>query len=246
MPINDFLTLSGRPLVEEFNSLQRLFNTELESRYQFCGFRKGKLLADLGEFSNSRVVKDLPLILNECLLKESAIGIKSDTPYMLRLNGEAVQIKYPDTQIVDHPYILEYETNKVSKDDILESLKPYKLRCWEWFFNNTKSDNLKEAIQNYFKCIVTNSSGLNLSVKVVDDITERFDLDLSSPNKDPFMNGSLQYCLDQLPIINFDTNQEFLRFRAQTEGYGKNMLMFRISSKGVDWYDAICKFLMDN
>lgn len=241
MSINDFLTLNGRPLVEGFNKIQEIFNENLRKRYNFCEFDKGKLLADLGEFSNSRIIKDIPLILNE-----SIINVKSDTPYMLRLNGEAIQIDYPDTQIVDHPYILEYETNKVSKDDILESLKPYKLRCWEWFFNSTKSYGLKEAIQNYFKCIIANSNELNLDVKAIDDITERFNLNPSSSNKDPFMNGSLQYCLDQLPIINFDTNQEFLRFRAQTEGYGKNMLMFRISSKGVDWYDAICKFLIDN
>lgn len=82
MPINEFLTLSGHPMVEQLNQCQNILREDLGQHFKFCGLRKGNLLADLGEFSNSRVVKDLIPLLHSsaatCLM-ESAHATPSTT-----------------------------------------------------------------------------------------------------------------------------------------------------------------------
>lgn len=261
LPVKDFVSFSGRPILEKLNVLQGIFDSAFEASCKHYALREGKLPSDSRRFTNPRLVlRDLQFMQTYCQkqlkeslhlffdnkLTEGVLNVKPDTPYMLRLNGDAIQVKYPDTSIADHPYILDLLTDEVDIKAVQKSASPMKLRCFEWFYNNTSSQKLRDAIQNYFKCILNNSEELDLSSTQKDEIIKRFNLESAIENRDPFMSGSLDYCLKQLPIINFDTNQEFLRFRAQKDSGNKCMLMFRISSKGVDWYDAICKFIMDN
>ena len=261
LPVREFVSFGGRPILEKLNVIQGIFDGEFETSCKHYALREGKLPSDSRRFTNPRLVlRDLQFMQTYCQkqLKESLhlfsdhklvegiLNVKPDTPYMLRLNGDAIQVKYPETSIADHPYILDLLTDDVDIKTIQKSASLMKVRCFEWFYNNTSSQKLREAIQNYFKCILNNSEELNLSPTQKEEIIKRFNIESAMENRDPFMNGSLDYCLKQLPIINFDANQEFLRFRAQKDFGSKCMLMFRISSKGVDWYNAICKFIMDN
>lgn len=177
----------------------------------------------------------------EKMLKES-IPLRDNTPYMMRHNGEVLEIHYVEPGPVDHPYVVDRVRRKES--DFLKDSLYDRRKCWKWFYDNTESEKLRKDIQIFYQCLI-NSDFENLSKnnQLKELITAYFDLPFTLTA--PTVTFTMKDALTRLAIIEESTNQEFLRFRIQ-KGFSGYDIFCRISSKDFNWYNNLCKFIFDH
>lgn len=165
-------------------------------------------------------------------LKESNILDKA-TPYMLRNDGELIKCDSV------HPYIKYVYENSNKRE--LEELFHSHLDALNWFYENTRNNDLKESLKSLVYSVVNSNIFSINKEKIINTIT--FDY-----------NSTEQYSDNEEEInsifINTNdlANQEFCRVRTSNMRFGGNSndIYFRISSVGFNWFDLIYKLVSNN
>ncbi len=173
-------------------------------------------------------------------LKES-VGLAVDTPYMMRHDGQVLEISFSRDGLRDHPYVVD-RVRRNSRQFLSDTLHD-KLPCLEWFYKNTQSDALKEDIQAFYQCLIKSNFENIQGTDLEKQISEEFDL--PAKHEATGLIYSLKDAEMELELIEQSTNQEFLRFRLQKSFQGYDIFC-RISSRDFNWYDNICKFIFDH
>ena len=173
-------------------------------------------------------------------LKES-VGLAVDTPYMMRHDGQVLEISFSKDGLRDHPYVVD-RVRRNSRQFLSDTLHD-KLPCLEWFYKNTQSDALKEDIQAFYQCLIKSNFENIQGTDLEKQISEEFDL--PAKHEATGLIYSLKDAEMELELIEQSTNQEFLRFRLQKSFQGYDIFC-RISSRDFNWYDNICKFIFDH
>lgn len=165
--------------------------------------------------------------------------VESSTPYMMRNDGEVFRVQYSERGPVGHPYIAD-RARRQEEDFVPDSLSSQR-KCFKWFFDHSGSESLKKYIQNYYKALLEIHFGSLATNEELREILIQ-DFSLQSVRPVPTIDWNLEGAQLALAIIEESANQEFLRFRFQTERTGLNMYC-RVSSRDFNWYDLLCNFL---
>ena len=180
--------------------------------------------------------------MNEAMEQQlsESVRLAVDTPYMMRHNGEILEISFSKDGLRDHPYVVD----RVRRNSIqfLSDTLHDKLPCLQWFYKNTQSDALKEDIQAFYQCLIKSNFENIRGTDLEDQILK--DFNLPAKHEATGLIYSLEDAKTELEIIEQSTNQEFLRFRLQKSSQGYDIFC-RISSKDFNWYDNLCKFILD-
>lgn len=176
-------------------------------------------------------------------LQESLI-LKSDSPYMMRNDGEAFKVEYYiKSFFIDHPYLIRRGI-KANRNDVIEVLHSG-FKYLKWFYEHTKKGETQKGIERFLFLVKQNIEDF---VNDSEDLKNTLQKISQFENDENFLfsKGNGLDTLEALEHINDAVNQEFLRFRLQSGFYDKNKysIYFKVSSKGFDWSKLIDNFII--
>ena len=176
-------------------------------------------------------------------LQENLI-LKSDSPYMMRNDGEVFKVEYTTKSFfIDHPYLIRRGV-KANRNDVINILHS-DFKYLQWFYEHTRKGETQKGIERFIFLVHQNIEDF-----VNDNEDLKYVLQRLSYFKDdePFLfsKGNSLDTLEALEHINNTVNQEFLRFRLQSGFYNKNKysIYFKVSSKEFDWSKLIDNFII--
>lgn len=254
MPVDEFCSFSGRPVVESF------VHSALEGLYAE-GLKKGLNIIEAYPFKKKHNYTKMYEKIRDNYIKENFVLIEdsdSNECFMMRNDGKVFKGINDDGNYI-HPYLLMYGNSNIY--DSIEDLGELP-QMLTFFHDNTLSSIVKsnlEEIASLFKHFKEyeathdeipkewTSTNFFDYVENIEDDTIQYWNSLIHPIEEEVTIDMINHLTNLLIETNDMCNQEFLRMRLggayMREEDTLNHLYCRISSKEFNWYDNIFYFL---